>query len=284
MFIALQVLACIAILSWAFYFRFQIEEPRRHRLNLIFGLLYLLIMIGTSLAIFLPPYLALQSVKKNHEEAMANWKGLDTPAPTVTNAPVTPTPNSAQFDLSKLYPEYSKPAPKPTDPRAEQPAAGIESAPWSALSNGLKGRVVLKAAQIKPGEFFSVEIEVKNEGGKDVSLDIGNPHPIQMEVLDAAGKSVPATLFRSDVLFSTDWKNVPDGGVLSFPITHPNTDAGKDVNLDTTTQLWKLPTGKYSLQVTLSTKGDENLRGPANRWIGTLKLPAVNVEVVEVGK
>ena len=154
---------------------------------------------------------------------------------------------------------------------------------WSQPSGALSGRLVLEKEKIVSNDSLKVTLEIRNEGSKDIVLDVGNPESINTVVHDAEGHKIAETACRSDVCYCSMWATLPPRCYLGFLISEESTDGAKGSQLDTGVQIWNLPPGKYTLKVTYSTTSPLAKSDRKDAWTGTIVTPPVSFEIVAEG-
>jgi beta-lactamase regulating signal transducer with metallopeptidase domain len=156
--------------------------------------------------------------------------------------------------------------------------------PWSGPV-GLSGRLVVAQPTITPKEQFDLSLELRNvnRGGSPwLAVQEGNPFLFEARVTDAVGKAVKPTMQRVDVLYSPKWRVIrpfPDER-LKIPVSIRSEDGAAGSHLDTTTNIWKLPPGKYKISGTYRSAEEVRYEGEATPWAGKLVIPPVDVEVI----
>jgi hypothetical protein len=149
---------------------------------------------------------------------------------------------------------------------------------WSQPVGGLIGRLVAPRKRITPSEFFDVNLELKNVGASSVAVRIDDPLLLDVQLKDAAGRSVKSTLQRADVIVAVHWVVLSPGHATSFKISSRQGDA-RGTHLDVLSEIWKLQPGKYGLSAKYSSKNDFDSKRPQNAWQGNLSLLPIDLEV-----
>ena len=153
---------------------------------------------------------------------------------------------------------------------------------WSSSMSGISGRLCIAEQSISEDAFFTVALELRNDGAMPLAVQCANPHLFTAAVIDGAGKRVQPTLARHDVISSPQWGVIPGNSYLRFPVSIQSEDGAKGSHLDTTTLIWKLAPGMYRISADYSSGKSADFMGqsgPATIWTGTLRLPQVNIEV-----
>ncbi len=156
---------------------------------------------------------------------------------------------------------------------------------WSKPAIGLNGRLVVARPRITTSEQFDLSLELRNHhygGGPWLAVQSGNPFLFNVSVTDANGKTVKPTMQRVDVMYSPKWKVIrpfPDER-LTIPVSIRSIDGAKGSHLDTTTDIWKLPPGKYKIAATFTSPKEVRYKGEATPWTGKLELSPIEVEIV----
>jgi urease beta subunit len=138
----------------------------------------------------------------------------------------------------------------------------------------LSGRLGISPMRIPSSNSVQVTIELTNRGQAAVQVPSGNPFSFRAIVRDGHGATVAPTLQRVDVLSATTWLRV-EPGQSSRVSTTLQPEAG--YQLDTTTQVWRLPAGKYEVSGRFIVDADD---APRDAWVGALDLAPVAVEIL----
>lgn len=155
---------------------------------------------------------------------------------------------------------------------------------WSESVSGLAGRLRVAEATIATDQYFRVTLELANRGQAALAVQSGNPHIFTITLLDSTGKPVNPSYARADVFSIPQWGVIPGRAYLGFPVSIQSLDGAKGANLDITTAIWKLPSGKYRICGTFSSgKAADFMGSPgkASIWEGKIELPPLDVEVIE---
>ncbi len=132
---------------------------------------------------------------------------------------------------------------------------------------GLRGRLVVAKPVIGSTHQFRVDLRLQNVSETPISITHGNPADFEARVNDSHGKVVEPTSGRVDVMHAPKTSEIQPKAELTIPVTIKSIDGAKGSHLDTTTRIWTLPAGKYSLGGTYKL--------PA----GQLALPPVELEI-----
>ena len=142
--------------------------------------------------------------------------------------------------------------------------------------DSLAGKLVIKSTHITSSEGLEVNIELTNQGSSAVQIPSGNPFSFRAIVRDGRGATVAPTLQRLDVLSKTTWVRAEPGKPTTVSATI-KPEAG--YQLDTTTQVWRLPAGKYEFagRFIVEAKADG---APGDAWSGAIDLAPVAFEIL----
>ena len=149
---------------------------------------------------------------------------------------------------------------------------------WSPAVGGLRGRLVIAQPKIAVDGWLQATLELENVGQTPLTVFTGNPMLFKASVAGPDDKPVLPTNFR-DGLMSPQRVVIEAGKRLSVPVTIESLDGAKGSQVDTTTQIWKLPPSQYVLGGTYGRDAIEE-SPPRGTWLGRLNLPAVPFEVV----
>jgi hypothetical protein len=152
---------------------------------------------------------------------------------------------------------------------------------WSEADKGLRGRLVIAQPKIAVDGWLQATLELENVGQTPLTVFTGNPMLFKASVAGPDDKPVLPTNGR-DVLMSPQRVVIEDGKRLSIPVTIESLDGAKGSQVDTTTRIWKLPPGQYTLGGTYGWDAIEEMP-PRGTWLGRLNLPTVPFEVVAAG-
>jgi len=141
----------------------------------------------------------------------------------------------------------------------------------------VSGELVISPMRIPSSESFQVTIELTDRSQAAIQVPSGNPFSFHASVRNDHGASVAPALQRVDVLSAPTWLRVEPGQSSSVSATI-KPDAG--YQLDTTTQVWRLPPGKYEIAGRFVVDADGADGVPRDAWIGALDLAPVEVEVL----
>jgi hypothetical protein len=128
---------------------------------------------------------------------------------------------------------------------------------------GLRGRLVVAKPVIGSSEQFRVDLRLQNTADAPITITHGNPADFEARVNDSHGKPVEPTSHRVDVMHFPKTSVIEPKADLTFPVTIQSIDGAKGSHLDTTTRIWTLRPGKYTLG-------------------GTYKLPAGQLALLPV--
>lgn len=160
---------------------------------------------------------------------------------------------------------------------------------WSAPVNGLKGRLFTPRNKISIHDRLKINLELKNTnkgGGPWLAVQQGNPTLLEVQVTDTDRKPVKPTSGRADIFYSSSWKVLRPfpNEKLSIPATISDENWSLGANFDTTKKIWKLPPGKYRINVTYSSpdnKFDKYKGKQGVQWSGKLILPPIEIEIAD---
>ena len=153
---------------------------------------------------------------------------------------------------------------------------------WSATVNGIKGRLVVAFEDLKPGLRHAIYLEIMNESFKAVAIT--NQPDMHAQLYDASGNPVATSgSFSNGPQPVLQWAVIPTSSYLGIRIDLQTigvpTREHKRVLLAPADQAWELTSGRYLLEASAEFKRDN--AGPQNQWVGTLELPATEIEVID---
>jgi len=160
-----------------------------------------------------------------------------------------------------------------------------DDATWSAESNGLRARLVMRRMSVTNGTaMIATYLELKNESSVGNRLMLKS-HPLKFTVTDSDGRDVPMTGVGafSGISVDTPPLVLPHDSQMKFRIGPKGwgVPADQAALLDLGPEFgWVLPhDGKaYYLQATMTLAPEKNNRsGSSVVWHGTLDLPRVRI-------
>jgi hypothetical protein len=167
---------------------------------------------------------------------------------------------------------------------AARPLSPTKPAAWSEPASHLSGRLRVAEPKITADQHFQLTLELANRGQIPLAVQSWNPHVFTITLLNGAGKHVQPTSARVDIMSAPQWGVIPRRGYLGFPVSTQSRDRARGSHLDITTLIWKLSPGKYRICGEYSSGRAADFMGKPGKatiWQGKLKLPAVDIEVVE---
>lgn len=151
---------------------------------------------------------------------------------------------------------------------------------WSALTNGLSGRLRIEFEDLKPGLRHAVYLELRNHSLNTVAVT--NQPQVHAELFDSTRKPVSTSGFPiSGPIPNAQWAVIPRDAYIGFRIDMQTvgvpTRKHRMALLAVGGKSWGLRAGEYVLRTTLVFKYEED--GPKNQWVGKLELPPVEIVI-----
>ena len=165
-----------------------------------------------------------------------------------------------------------------------RPLAPAKPDVWSEPASLLAGRLRVAEKAITTDQYFRLTLELANQGHTPLAVQSGNPHIFTITLLDSAGKLVKPTSARIDVISSPQWGVIPGRAYLGFPVSIHSQDGAKGSHLDITTLIWRLSPGTYRITGEYSSDRAADFMGKPGKakiWEGKIRLPPVDIEVLE---
>lgn len=170
---------------------------------------------------------------------------------------------------------------------AAGPGESDQQGLWSKPVSGLAGRLRVSKSSITADGQFRLTLELANRGRSPLAVQCGDPICFTLTVLDAKGEKVEAPIVRAEVLSSPQWGVIPGGSYLGLPVSYHPQNRAANRQLDITTDIWTLKPGKYRLVGSFASNLSSGVMkflgspGKAAIWKGKIKLPPLDVEVLE---
>jgi hypothetical protein len=159
-----------------------------------------------------------------------------------------------------------------------RPTAGADS--WSKPIADIRGRLIAETREVKGKPFVQLWVELENTGSLRRSVVTHDPFAFSLMVKDATGKVLGSDSRRGEILSSPQVAVIPRGCVLRLPVTLTQE---KTWNLDITTHLWTLKSGRYKLAGKYIVPPGEQTETPkddvVHAWSGELELPEIEIEI-----
>jgi len=169
---------------------------------------------------------------------------------------------------------------------AAMPVVGEPSAPVG----GLSGRWVVHSGRIGRGGRFRVAVRFRNVGRQTLALQEFSLAPVEVEVLDADDRPVPAASeLDASRRRKIGWQAIaPDGSLTLWVGPGPDAPAAA-ANLEIAAKRWVLAPGRYRLRGRYTSRHftapePELKHFGARLWSGRIELPPVEIEVTGAGR